>query len=124
VGEWREYLHPSQLGSVVFCDYWVFGLVTNRIISQVAQSIKICYPEATVILYNFRSRKFIEKWKAPDWGSDRKELRGRSLTRADLWQVFSAAIAGQKAPDTTPASQELRASAVHPHQRSDQVPFS
>jgi hypothetical protein len=25
VAEWQAYLAPNQLGSVVFCDYWVFG---------------------------------------------------------------------------------------------------
>lgn len=66
VAEWQAYLAPSQLGSVVFCDYWVFGLVTNRVISQVAQSVRKQYPEARIVLYNFRSRRFIETWTIPD----------------------------------------------------------
>lgn len=67
VAEWQAYLAPRQLGSVVFCDYWVFGMVTNRVIAQVAQSVKMQYPEATVVLYNFRSRRFIDTWSIPDW---------------------------------------------------------
>lgn len=67
VAEWQAYLAPNQFGSVMFCDYWVFDRVTNRIISQIAQSVRLLHPEAAIVLYNFRSKEFIDNWVVPDW---------------------------------------------------------
>jgi hypothetical protein len=43
------------------------------------------YPEATVVLYNFRSRKFIETWKVPDWDQIARDYEaGRSASKGSV----------------------------------------